>query len=176
MAVHEKKTGKYMYYYKWYILCAIMAVIVIGNYLIEKAKIIEPDCQIGIVTKEYVSEVIRDDLSKKIGEILGDTNGDGECYAAVYLYQYDAQAMSANDADAFMASAVQLAADLKNKVSIWYITDTPEILINADSELTEGRKYKESSVLMNIDADCLKDFIILERTPKGQELSVKIFG
>ena len=170
----KKRLENIWYYYKWYILCAIMAVIVIGNYLIEKAKIIEPDCQIGIVTKEYVSEVIRDDLSKKIGEIWGDTNG--ECYAAVYLYQYDAKAMSANDADAFMASAVQLAADLKNKVSIWYITDTPEILINADSELTEGRKYKESSVLMNIDADCLKDFIILERTPKGQELSVKIFG
>lgn len=58
----KKRLENIWYYYKWYILCAIMAVIVIGNYLIEKAKIIEPDCQIGIVTKEYVSEVIRDPI------------------------------------------------------------------------------------------------------------------
>ena len=172
----KKRLENIWYYYKWYILCALMAAVVIGNYCIEKAKTVEPDCQIGIVTKEYISETIRDELSEKIGEIWGDTNGDGKCYAAVYLYQYDAQTMSTEDADGFMASAVQLAADLKKKASIWYITDNPELLTEADSELTEEHTCSESSVLMDIAADCMGDFVILERFPEGQELSEKIFG
>lgn len=171
----KKRLENIWYYYKWYIISAIVAVVVISNYFVEKSKIIEPDCQIGIVTKEYIPESIRDNLGELIGKIWGDTNGDGTCYAAVNFYQYDAQTMSAKDADGFMASAVQLAADIKKQVSIWYITDSPKLLLNADSELIKGKNYKDFSELMKIGADELKDFVILERVPQGQELSQKLF-
>lgn len=172
----KKRLENIWYYYKWYILCLILAIVVIGNYFIEKSKVVEADCQIGIVTGQYISEAVRDELGEKISEIWGDTNHDGKSYVKVYLYQYDAETMNAQDTDLFMASAVQLAADLKNKVSLWYLTDNPEFLKEVAPQLVEGHQYKDSPILMETGADVLMNFTILENSPQGQELSDKIFG
>lgn len=170
-----KKMENIWYYYKWYILAAILILIMAGNYFTEKTRFMEPDCQVGIVTEKYIPETIREELEKKIEIVWGDTNGDGQSCAAVFLYQYDADTKAASEANRFMASAVQLAADIENKSSVWYLTDMPMLLTEADQELTVGKKWKDSAMLMEIEDDLLKEYYILERTPQGKDLSQKFF-
>ena len=53
----------------------------------------------------------------------------------VNAYPYDADTGAAEDTARFMAASVQLAADLQEQISAVYLTDTPQLLLDADAGL-----------------------------------------
>lgn len=167
----KAKLSNLWYYYKWYILVILFSVIVLVNFLYEKMHTVVPDYQVAIVTKEYVAETVRDKLELILEEAWDDANRDGKTCVTVYLYNYDADTENAMDVNAFMASAVQLAADLKTQSSIWYITDSPNLLKEADGDLQVIGTWSNYVTLMDVEHTDLSDFVILERKERKQELS-----
>ncbi|HCP71499.1 MAG TPA: hypothetical protein DIT87_05685, partial [Clostridiales bacterium] len=94
-------------------------------------------------TGSYVPEEARDEMAAQLETVLDDRNGDGKVVVTVNLYQYNGRPQDAEDTSAFMAAAVQLAADLQEKISLCYITDSEELL-NADGALVQLGKAEES--------------------------------
>lgn len=134
----KKKLEHIWYYYKWYFVVGAMILSVVLNFISERAAMVEPDWKIGLVTRQYVPEEEREALAVRFCDILPDRDGDGETLVNVMFYQYDGNTMEAGDTASFMASAVQLAADLQNRESVYYLTDVPELLLEADSTLRQG--------------------------------------
>ena len=129
----KKKLGHIWLYYKWYIIGAAVILILALNHISEIKGREDPDLQVAVVTGGYVSEGCREELSRRLGALWGDRNGDGEEKVNVNFYQYDAETAESMDTAAFMASAVQLAADFKLEISSVFFTDCPELLL--DNEL-----------------------------------------
>ena len=134
----KKKLEHIWYYYKWYFAVGVMILSVVLSFISERAAMVEPDWKIGLVTRQYVAEEEREALAVRFCDILPDRDGDGETLVNVMFYQYDGNTMEAGDTASFMASAVQLAADLQNRESVYYLTDVPELLLEADSTLRQG--------------------------------------
>ena len=134
----KKKLEHIWYYYKWYFVVGVMILSVVLSFISERAAMVEPDWKIGLVTRQYVAEEEREALAVRFCDILPDRDGDGETLVNVMFYQYDGNTMEAGDTASFMASAVQLAADLQNRESVYYLTDVPELLLEADSTLRQG--------------------------------------
>ena len=134
----KKKLEHIWYYYKWYFAVGVMILSVVLSFISERAAMVEPDWKIGLVTRQYVTEEEREALAVRFCDILPDRDGDGETLVNVMFYQYDGNTMEAGDTASFMASAVQLAADLQNRESVYYLTDVPELLLEADSTLRQG--------------------------------------
>ena len=134
----KKKLEHIWYYFKWYFAVGVMILSVVLSFISERAAMVEPDWKIGLVTRQYVTEEEREALAVRFCDILPDRDGDGETLVNVMFYQYDGNTMEAGDTASFMASAVQLAADLQNRESVYYLTDVPELLLEADSTLRQG--------------------------------------
>lgn len=153
----KKKLEHIWYYYKWYFVVGAMILCVVLNFFSERAAMVEPDWKIGLVTSQYVSEGEREALAVRLCGILPDRDGDGEILVNVMFYQYDGNTMEAGDTASFMASAVQLAADLRNRESVYYLTDVPELLLEADSTLRRGEKIDLTGLTT------VENFTLLER-------------
>ena len=130
----KAKLENFWYYYKWYVLGGLLVLLLALNFILQKKEAPEPDCQIALVT---VTEFDEDALAAIAARAEAELTGDGEDVPSVQVnyYPYDADAMAAQDTSRFMASSVQLAADIQYSVSCAYITDTPELLLEADESL-----------------------------------------
>ncbi len=133
----KKKLEHIWYYYKWYFLGALLILLPLLDFLSEKASRVTPDYQIGLVTAEYITEADRDALACSFAARLSDRDGDGQTLVHVNFYQYNGDTLSAADTAAFMASAVQLAADMENQISDYYLTDKPQLLLEAEPSLLQ---------------------------------------
>lgn len=131
----KKKLATFWCYYKWYILLGAAVLVLLLNFVWEKHSQVQPDYQVAVITGEYVSESVRGDLARQLEALWPDADGDGAVLVTVNFYQYDAQTMDSRDTASFMASAVQLAADLQTGISACYFTDVPELLLeNSQTE------------------------------------------
>ena len=126
----KKKLSHIWLYYKWYILAAAVVLLLAGNHISELRSREHPDHEVAVVTGGYVSEGTREALKTQLEELWEDANGDGEVRVNVNFYQYDAETAHSMDTAAFMASAVQLAADFSIGISSAFFTDTPELLLD----------------------------------------------
>lgn len=130
----KKKIQHLWFYYKWYLIGGAAVLVLLLNFWVQKRTMPSPDYYLSIVTGSYVSEETRDRMSAQLETVLDDRNGDGKIIVTVNLYQYNGRPDEAEDTSAFMAAAVQLAADLQERISVCYITDC-EALVNADGAL-----------------------------------------
>lgn len=131
-----KKRAEHLWLYnKWYLIWGAAVLLLLLNFLAQKANTPKPDCYVSIVTGNQISESTREGYAGLLEAVLDDRNGDGRVFVMVNLYQYDGRPGEAQDTSAFMAAAVQLAADLREGISLCYLTDSEELL-NADGELT----------------------------------------
>lgn len=130
----KKKWQHLWLYYKWYMIGGAAVLLLLVNFWVQKRQTPKPDYYVSIVTGSYVSEEVRDKMAAQLETVLDDRNGDGKVVVTVNLYQYNGRPQDAEDTSAFMAAAVQLAADLQEKISLCYITDSEELL-NADGAL-----------------------------------------
>ncbi len=170
----KRKIQNLWFYYKKYILAGMIFCLFIGNQLYEQKKRIRSDYQIAFVTQEYISEDIRKQVIEVVTGFAEDINQDGIVYVTEYLYCYDANTETARNPSAFMAAAVQLAADLKEKESVLYITDCPDILMEADMELVYGTNWERIEELQSIVSGRLSGYAVLVREPKGSYLLDKM--
>lgn len=139
----KKKWQHLWLYYKWYMIGGAAVLVLLVNFWVQKRQTPKPDYYISIVTGSYVSEEARDKMAAQLETVLDDRNGDGNVVVTVNLYQYNGRPQDAEDTSAFMAAAVQLAADLQEKISLCYITDSEELL-NADGALVRLGKAEKS--------------------------------
>ena len=130
----RKKWEHLWLYYKWYLIGGAAALLLLVNFWVQKRQTPDPDYYLSIVTGSIVSEEARDKIAAQLETVLDDRNGDGKVVVTVNLYRYNGRPQEAEDTSAFMAAAVQLAADLQEKISLCYITDSEELL-NADGTL-----------------------------------------
>lgn len=130
----KKKWEHLWLYYKWYLIGGAAALLLLVNFWVQKRQTPSPDYSLSIVTGSFVSEEARDKMAAQLETVLDDRNGDGKVVVTVNLYRYNGRPQEAEDTSAFMAAAVQLAADLQEKISLCYITDSEELL-NADGAL-----------------------------------------
>ena len=136
----KKKWEHLWLYYKWYMIGGAAVLLLLVNFWVQKRQTPKPDYYVSIVTGSYVSEEARDEMAAQLETVLDDRNGDGNVVVTVNLYQYNGRPQ---DTSAFMAAAVQLAADLQEKISLCYITDSEELL-NADGALVHLGEAEES--------------------------------
>ena len=139
----KKKWQHLWLYYKWYMIGVAAVLLLLVNFWVQKRQTPKPDYYISVVTGSYVPEEARDEMAAQLETVLDDRNGDGKVVVTVNLYQYNGRPQDAEDTSAFMAAAVQLAADLQEKISLCYITDSEELL-NADGALVQLGKAEES--------------------------------
>lgn len=130
----RKKWEHLWLYYRWYLIGGAAALLLLVNFWVQKRQTPSPDYSLSIVTGSVVSEEARDKMATQLETVLDDRNGDGKVVVTVNLYRYNGRPQEAEDTSAFMAAAVQLAADLQEKISLCYITDSEELL-NADGAL-----------------------------------------
>lgn len=166
----KNKIQNFWYYYKYYVLGGIFLCLLIGNQIYVQGKKVKPDYQIAFVTKEYISMNIREGLSGTLEGLCEDVNQDGIVHVEIYWYGYDADTKKTGNPNEFMAAAVQLAADLKEEESIWYITDCPDMLTEADRNLAYGTDWENVEILQGIEADLLVGHTVLVRKPEGKDL------
>ena len=131
----RKKLERLWRYYKWYLMAGAGVLLLLLNFWAQKARTPKPDYYVSIVTGNQISESTREDYAARLETVLDDRNGDGKVTVMVNLYRYDGRPGQAENTSAFMAAAVQLAADLREGISLWYLTDG-EGLLDADGELT----------------------------------------
>ncbi len=139
----KKKWQHLWLYYKWYMIGGAAVLLLLVNFWVQKRQTPKPDYYISIVTGSYVPEEARDEVAVQLETVLDDRNGDGKVVVTVNLYQYNGRPQDAENTSAFMAAAVQLAADLQEKISLCYITGSEELL-NADDALVQLGKAEES--------------------------------
>ena len=139
----KKKWQHLWLYYKWYMIGGAAVLLLLVNFWVQKRQAPKPDYYLSVVTGSYVPEEARDEMAAQLETVLDDRNGDGKVVVTVNLYQYNGRPQDAEDTSAFMAAAVQLAADLQEKISLCYITYSEELL-NADGALVQLGKAEES--------------------------------
>ena len=131
----RKKLEHLWFYDKWYLMAGAGVLLLLLNFWAQKARTPKPDYYVSVVTGNQISESTREGYAARLETVLDDRNGDGKVTVMVNLYRYDGRPGQAQDTSAFMAAAVQLAADLREGISLCYLTDGEELL-NADGELT----------------------------------------
>lgn len=147
-----KKLSHIWYYYKWYILAALGLLLVVLSFLSQKKEQVTPDGTVSFVTGSLITQAELDRLSLALSQYFEDSNSDGQVYVRVNVYGYDAQAMSAKDPNAFVASAVQLAAELRLREAAMYFTDQRELL-EEQTELVSCGKWGDYSALAAISEE-----------------------
>ena len=131
----RKKLEHLWFYDKWYLMAGAGVLLLLRNFWAQPARTPKPDYYVSVVTGNQISESTREGYAARLETVLDDRNGDGKVTVMVNLYRYDGRPGQAQDTSAFMAAAVQLAADLREGISLCYLTDGEELL-NADGELT----------------------------------------
>lgn len=165
----KKKLEHLWLYHKWYLIAGAGVLLLLLNFWAQKARTPKPDYYVSVVTGNQISEHTREDYAARLETVLDDRNGDGKVTVMVNLYRYDGQPGKAEDTSAFMAAAVQLAADLQEGISLCYLTDGEEVL-NADGELKNlGRA--EDTVLSGEPE--LGGFVLLCR-PENTEMTSRL--
>lgn len=162
----RKEKWKHIWlYYKWYILAGAAIALLLANHIAEVASRVDPDYQVAVVTGQYVSEDTRQRLARYLEGLWPDADGDGEVKINVNFYQYDAETAYSTDTASFMASAVQLAGDFQTGMSICFLTNCPELLL--DNEALESYGTLEDTLLAELTE--LEGFSVL-----GYENSVLV--
>lgn len=130
----KEKLRDFWYYNKWYVLAAALVLVLAVNFAVQKRRAPKPDVQIAVVSANVPSEAEQARLAALAAASW--TEEDGRTPAVqVNVYPYDGDAGAAVDTARFMAASVQLAADLQEKISAVYLTDTPQLLLDADAGL-----------------------------------------
>lgn len=169
----RKRLENIWYYYKWYILCGFLGLAVLIDFSWKKVHADVPDYQIAVVATEYMQEKDKEEAEKFFSQYIKDKNADGRKKVNIYQYRYDGNTEKTSNADEFMASAVQLAVDMKEKVSLWYVTDCPELLTEADSNLKKLGCWKN---VFPEETDKWGNLTVLSRTGEGQTVWNNILG
>ncbi len=114
------------YYYKWYVLCGIILLLIIGNLAGNAfglwAK--DPDFQVAYIGKSELPPPAVSALEQAFAAIASDFNGDGEII--IQINQYISGTPETGAAYYGYASDIPLIGDISDCDSYFFLMDDPE--------------------------------------------------
>lgn len=153
----KKKLEHIWYYYKWYILAALLVVFVAVDFLGDIRQVRQPDGVVSIVTVSPVSQESVEKLRTLFTGLWGDRNGDGHVEIEVNVYAYDGKGSTGGDADAYAAAAVHLASEIRAGSTDLFLSDAAELMQEAESLRCFG-VWQDFDKLNQLDCGELTDF------------------
>lgn len=135
------------YYHKWYVICAIAVVWILGDIAGNALGLREkkPDFQIAYVGKTVLPDDTVAALEQAFAELGGDFNGDGESIVQVNQYVLSFQSSDPETSSLNYASEVLLMGDISVCDSYFFLTDDP------------GNLQKACQIFANPDGSCPDD-------------------
>lgn len=155
----KKKLSHIWYYYKWYILAALLVVWVAADFVSDLKSTRQPDTVVSIVTMSPVSEQTQQNLRGFFEDAFGDRNGDGEVLVEVNVYAYDGKDYTGNDPDAYSAAAIHLASEVCSGNTDLFLSDAEELMAEAE-KLTQWGVWEDFSALNGLDCPELVGFAV----------------
>ena len=155
----KKKLSNFWYYYKWYILFALLVLWAALNFLLQFQSNVVPDASVSFVTMQEIPEEVQASLHSMLAKMAADTNGDGKVEVAVNVYAYDGEGSDGTNPDAYAAAAVHLASEVKMQLTSFFVTDEPQVLEDA-GPLEQRGTWADYSVLTAWENEKLSDFRI----------------
>ena len=155
----KKKLSNFWYYYKWYILFALLVLWAALNFLLQFQSNVEPDASVSFVTMQEIPEEVQASLHSMLAKMAADTNGDGKVEVAVNVYAYDGEGSDGTNPDAYAAAAVHLASEVKMQLTSFFVTDEPQVLEDA-GPLEQRGVWADYSALTALESEKLSDFRI----------------
>ena len=165
----KKKLSNFWYYNKWYVLFAVLVLWVVGNFFLERSRIVEPDAIVSFVTMTEVSEETQEALRMKVTELTGDANGDGRTEIEINVYAYDGEGSGGTDPERYAADAVHLASEVKLQTTSFFVTDLPELFAEMGTVEQKG-VWKDYELLRKIEDTQLSEFQIYVFAQKEAQL------
>lgn len=155
----KKKLTHIWYYYKWYILAALLVLWVAVDYVSDLRNVRQADAVISIVTVSPVSEQTRQQLRGFFEACWGDRNGDGEILVELNVYAYDGKDYTGTDPDAYSAAAIHLASEVRAGNTEFFLSDAQELMAEAD-RLTQWGVWEDFDALKGLDCPELVGFAV----------------
>ena len=155
----KKKLSNFWYYYKWYILFALLVLWAALGFLNQFHANVEPDALVSFVTMQEIPEDLQKSLHSLLSELAGDRNGDGKVEIAVNVYSYDGEGSNGTDPEVYAAAAVHLASEVKLGLTSFFVTDEPQVLEDAGPLVQRGI-WTDYSALTALENQELSDFRI----------------
>ena len=131
----KKWLDNYWYHYKWHTIAAVFVLFLVGYTVVQNHQVEKYDMECAVITVSTWSEETNTALRDKLSEIY-------DCKVGINYFPYDGDLDSTVDPSVFAAYSVRLFADLSEKISALYFTDTPELLLNIDSSLHTAESSK----------------------------------
>lgn len=153
----KDKLSHIWYYYKWYILAALLVLYVAVDYVCDLKSTTKPDAVVSIVTTSAVSEQTREELRSFFEESWGDRNGDGRVEVEINFYAYDGKEYTGNDPDGYSAGAIHLAAEVKARTTELFLSDAEELMAEAE-KVTQWGVWEDFAALAALDCPDLAGF------------------
>lgn len=153
----KKKLEHIWYYYKWYILAALLVVYVAVDFLGDLRQIHQPDMVVSVVTLSAVSEETVEQLQDFFQTCWDDRNGDGICEVEINVYAYDGQAHGGIDPDAYSAAAVHLASEIRTGTTDMFLSDAWDLMEQAE-RLEFWGFWQDFDRLKGLNCPELKEF------------------
>lgn len=175
------RAKNWWYYHKWYVICGIILVFILGNILWNALGIgtKRPDFQIAYVGKLPLPDDTAAALEQAFAAFSGDLNGDGEAIVQLKQYTLDFRSADSEAVSTNYTSEVLLMADLSACESYFFLTDDPEALQQGFQLFAcpDGSAPDESDisvadkVVLWADCSALTDMDLGSYTVAGSEIT-----
>lgn len=128
----KEKRKNWWYYYKGYVLIALIVALVAGSWIHSAFFRPKADYSIGLLTSFSVPTEVMESLEEHIAQYADDRNGDGKVMVTVNSYIFG-DALSSNDYQAVQAAFTRFAGDATMGANIIYFHDEDGLLALEDS-------------------------------------------
>lgn len=155
----KRKLEHVWYYYKWYILTALLVIYVAADFIADTRQMRQPDAVVSIVTMSQVPEETVEKIQLLFHKLWADRNQDGYAEIEMNVYAYDGMGSYGSDAEGYAAAAVHLAAEIQKGATDLLLSDAAELMRDADSLRSYGR-WRDYEALNQLGCDELADFVV----------------
>ena len=174
----EEKLKNWWYYHKWHLLIALVAVLVVGDIAADilTQRRNQPDYSVAYVGSSYLPEDTVVQLTEALALLGEDLNGNGKVQVALHQYiayppEDAGQQSASNPYNLLYGGQVQLAADITNGDSYFFLMEDPE-RFQADYEiLTPGDSEEQTMYYAWADCPVLTELPLGEYTVETLEKS-----
>ena len=124
----KEKWANFWHYYKWHILVALVAILIVGMFVKDIVSKVEPDYQFGVLSEKTLSAEALEALEIQLTPFANDRNGDGKVKVSVMEYTVQVDAATEDTVDAYtqMAGMTKLMADGQTGSSMLFFTSHPK--------------------------------------------------
>lgn len=159
-----KKWKNFWYYYKWYIICGVILLLIIGNVAGSALGLWEkkPDLQIAYIGKTGLPQDTVTALEQAFSSIASDYNNDGKVIVKLKQYTDGLPTVDAETAYYEYASEISLIGDISDCDSYFFLLEDPE------------QFQREFQLLASPDGSCPddKDYSVQDKVILWSECSV----